>query len=223
LPFRATTRCSSASPPASSADARITGRDHEHSTAIRQAGPRSLNRYWPPPRRATHMARGALPRPRPTRTRRCAPPGHTRAPQASDSRGAPTLNQSGQIRAKPAPVGVRLGRFQAVLSGSSSAGRLPTDRPDAAQPCGISLNRAINHAVAFEAQILNSRISRPPHSTALPPFQRCPRRGLGRCYDGQSRQVDRQSPIGGSQHDPTVYTGLRPQGEVAERLKALAC
>jgi hypothetical protein len=69
------------------------------------------------------------------------------------------------------------------------------------------------------------RFSRPPHSTALPPFQRVLRRGLDRCYDDGARRGAGHAPTA---NPPTAsqalhwLTDLRRGGRVAEGTRLLS-
>jgi hypothetical protein len=87
-----------------------------------------------------------------------------------------TLNRSPPTRAKSAPVQARIVRFQAVHSGFAAPSARRDHRPNPAQPCGKRLRKAKNPGAGKRRDFSAGGISRPVHSTALPPFHGDPRR-----------------------------------------------
>ncbi len=95
-----------------------------------------------------------------------------------------------------------------------------------AQRCGKRLRQAKDPGAGKGCDFLDGWISRPPHSTALPPFQGVLDEVSTRCYDGKrGRGSDtgrlRVSPRG----DPRLYTGgstSRRGGRVAEGTRLLS-
>jgi hypothetical protein len=83
---------------------------------------------------------------------------------------AETLNQSRPTRAKSAPVRARIVRFQAVNSGFAVLHAAAINRPNPAQRCGKRLRKAKNPGAGKRRDFPGGGISRPVHSTALPPF-----------------------------------------------------
>jgi len=75
-----------------------------------------------------------------------------------------------RARAKLAPVLLQRWLLTAVRGGSPTQRRAAVSSPDSAQPCEKPLTKAKNPPHGKRRGFFQRSISRPPHSTALPPL-----------------------------------------------------
>lgn len=100
-------------------------------------------------------------------------------------------------------------RLTAVLRGWTPAA---ANRPNAAQPCGKRLRKAKNPGAGKRRDFSAGGISRPVHSTALPPFRA---RHMGRLVDPPAASGRARASSSGSLTGGRGRAGARPRGSVA--------